>query len=134
MFDHISTYATDYEATRKFYSSSLAILGYAIQMEFVATWNAEFPTQRMCAFGPEGNPAFWIIEVKEKFTPRHVAFSAEKRKDVDMFYEAAMNGSGVDNGKPGLRPTYHEHYYGAFVLDPDGNNVEAVCHKPESEN
>ncbi|MGI0119961.1 VOC family protein [Zooshikella sp. RANM57] len=131
MFDHLSTYATDYDATKKFYDNAMATLGYAIQMEFVAEWNSEFPTQRMCAFGPKGKPAFWIIEVKEKYTPRHIAFSAVKRKEVDLFYDAAIKGGGHDNGKPGLRPMYHEHYYGAFVIDPDGNNIEAVCHQPE---
>ncbi|WP_299942495.1 VOC family protein [uncultured Microbulbifer sp.] len=131
MFDHLSTYSTDYAATKEFYEGAMASLGYAMQMEFVAEWNAEFPMQRMCAFGPEGKPAFWIIEVKENYTPRHIAFSAANREAVNLFYQAAIESGGKDNGKPGLRPTYHEHYYGAFTIDPDGNNVEAVCHLPE---
>lgn len=131
MFDHLSTYATNYMATKKFYESAFAPLGYSLQTEFVAEWNPDFPTQRMCAFGVNGKPSFWIIETKEKYTPRHIAFSAASRRSVDLFYEHAMQNGGKDNGKPGLRPMYHEHYYGAFVFDPDGNNVEAVCHKPE---
>lgn len=131
MFDHLSTYATDFEATKRFYDQAMAALGYGIQMEFVAEWNADFPTQRICAYGPKDQPALWVIEVKEKYTPRHLAFSATNRKLVDAFYQAAMNAGGRNNGKPGPRPLYHEYYYGAFVLDPDGNNIEAVCHKVE---
>ncbi|WP_434778235.1 VOC family protein [Neisseria sp. Ec49-e6-T10] len=131
MIDHLSTYATDYVATKHFYEKAFAALGYTIQAEFVAKWNEHFPTQRMCAFGKEGKMAFWIIEVKEAYTPRHTAFAAENRAQVDAFYQAAMHSGGQDNGGPGLRPHYHEHYYGAFVIDPDGNNVEAVCHTPQ---
>jgi predicted lactoylglutathione lyase len=131
MIDHISTYATNYPATKSFYEAVFAPLGYSLQMEFVAEWNLNFPTQRMCGLGVKGKPSFWIIEVKEKATPRHVAFSATSRSAVDLFYQQAMENGGKDNGEPGLRPTYHEHYYGAFAFDPDGNNVEAVCHGPE---
>ena len=131
MFDHLSTYATDFDATKKFYDGALAALGYSVQMEFVAGWNTDFPTQRMCAYGPNGQPNFWVIEVKSAYTPRHLAFAADNRKAVDAFYQAAIKADGSDNGKPGLRPLYHEHYYGAFVLDPDGNNIEAVCHLAE---
>ena len=131
MFDHLSTYATDYELTKQFYDRVMTALGYSVQAEFVAEWNQDFSDQRMCAYGPKGKPAFWIIEVKESYTPRHVAFTSPDRPTVDAFYEAAMDNGGVDNGKPGLRPMYHEHYYGAFVFDPDGNNIEAVCHLPE---
>ncbi len=131
MIDHLSTYAKDYVATKAFYESVFKPLDYSIQMEFVAEWNQEFPTQRMCAFGPEGKPIFWIIESKDTYTPRHTAFSADSRKLVNRFYEAGIQNGGTDNGVPGLRPMYHEHYYGAFLIDPDGNNVEAVCHAPE---
>ncbi|MBC3875542.1 VOC family protein [Undibacterium flavidum] len=131
MIDHLSTYATDYVATKDFYLSAFAPLGFTLQMEFVAEWNADFPTQRMCAFGVEGKPTFWIIESKEKATPRHVAFTATSRTAVDAFYQEAMTHGGEDNGKPGLRPHYHANYYGAFVFDPDRNNVEAVCHTAE---
>lgn len=131
MIDHLSTYARDFLKTRDFYAAAFEPLGYSVQMEFIATWNRYFPTQRMCAFGPEGKPVFWVIEVKETFTPRHVAFSAKDRAGVDDFYSAAMSQGAECNGEPGLRPQYHEHYYGAFVIDPDGNNIEAVCHTPE---
>ena len=85
----------------------------------------------MCAFGPEGKPIFWIIETKDSYTPRHTAFSTDSRELVDKFHEAGVQNGGTDNGAPGLRPMYHEHYYGAFLIDPDGNNIEAVCHAPE---
>lgn len=130
MIDHLSTYATDYEATRAFYEAALGALGYAVQMEFTAEWNEDFPTQRMCALGPTGRPVFWIIETREAASARHVAFSAPSRADVDKYHRRAVDAGGIDNGAPGLRPQYHEHYYGAFVLDPDGNNTEAVCHDP----
>ncbi len=131
MIDHLSSYATDYIVTKSFYTAAFAPLGYSLQTEFVAEWNQDFPTQRMCAFGVDGKPIFWIIEAKEKFTPRHIAFTAPSRKSVNLFYEQAIKNGGNDNGEPGLRPMYHEHYYGAFVIDPDGNNIEAVCHGPE---
>lgn len=130
MIDHLSTYATDYPVTKSFFEAVFAPLGYGMQTEFVAEWNVDFPTQRMCAFGVDGKPIFWIIEVKEAATPRHVAFVASNREAVDAFYHTALAQGGVDNGAPGVRSHYHENYYGAFVLDPDGNNVEAVCHAP----
>ena len=106
-------------------------LGYSLQTEFVAVWNTEFPTQRACAFGVNDKPIFWIIESKVEYTPRHMAFSANKREHVDQFYKQSLAAGGTNNGEPGARPIYHEHYYGAFVYDPDGNNVEAVCHAPQ---
>lgn len=125
MIDHLSTYATDYEITRDFYRATFAPLGYSMQMEF-----AEPSGQRMCAFGPEGNPAFWIIEVAQAASPRHIAFCAESREQVAAFHRAGLENGAGDNGAPGLRPIYHEHYYGAFLIDPDGNNIEAVHHRP----
>ena len=131
MIDHISTYATDFAATRAFYAAALRPLGHALQMELVASEDREFPTRRICAFGPPGKPAFWIVEVKQAASPRHVAFVATDRGAVAAFHAAALSAGGRDHGAPGLRPEYHEHYYGAFALDPDGNNAEAVCHAPE---
>lgn len=128
MIDHISTYAVDYTVTRDFYAAVFAPLGYSLQTEFIAEGIEGFPAQRICAFGVEGNCSFWVIESPGKYTPRHVAFAAENRLSVDQFFDQAMKNGGEDNGKPGLRPAYHAHYYGAFVIDPDGNNVEAVCH------
>ena len=76
-------------------------------------------------------PSFWLNDGPTASEPQHVAFTARNRAEVDAFYQAAVTAGGRDNGKPGLRPQYHETYYGAFVLDPDGNNIEAVCHTPE---
>jgi catechol 2,3-dioxygenase-like lactoylglutathione lyase family enzyme len=132
MIDHLSTYATDYAATKAFYAAALGALGHGLQTERVAAEDPAFPTRRMCAFGPPRRPVFWIIEVREPASPRHVAFAAPDRATVDAFHAAALRAGGRDHGAPGLRPHYHPHYYGAFVLDPDGNNVEAVCHAPDS--
>ncbi len=130
MIDHMSTYATDYVATKGFYDRALEPLGYALQHEMVASWDPEFPERRMCAFGPDGRAVFWVIEVKQAATPRHVAFAAATRDAVAEFHAAALSAGGTDDGAPGPRPHYHEHYYGAFVRDPDDNGVEAVCHRP----
>ncbi len=128
MIDHVSTYAKNFDATQSFYRAALAPLGFTIQQEMVATWDADFPTRRACAFGPPGMSTFWVIETKQDVTPRHTAFEATTRASVTAFYDAALAAGGRDNGEPGLRPIYHEHYYAAFVFDPDGNDVEAVCH------
>jgi len=130
MIDHLSTYATDFVATCRFYDAALAPLGFGKNVEMVATWNAEWPTQRFAAYGPGGRPILWVIEVREPASPRHVAFVAKDRAAVDAFYAAARAAGAPDNGPPGPRAIYHPDYYGAFVLDPDGNNVEAVCHVP----
>lgn len=132
MIDHLSTYALDYARTKAFYAAAFNTLGYSLQTESVTEWDTEFPTRRICAFGEPGKTLFWIIETKVNYTPRHIAFSADTRKVVDHFYEQALQHGGKDNGKPGLRVIYHEHYYGAFCIDPDGNDIEAVCHKPET--
>ncbi len=134
MIDHLSSYATDFAATRRFYQAALAPLGYGVQAEMVTDWDPEFPERRCCAFGPDGRTVFWVIEIREgreRVEARHVAFSAPDRASVAAFHKAALTAGGRDHGAPGLRPAYHEHYFGAFALDPDGNNVEAVCHAPE---
>ena len=122
MIDHLSTYATDYAATRGFYEEVLRELGYTLQ--------ADYPQFNSCAFGPEGRPVFWVIAVENAASPRHVAFTANSRQEVDAFYARGLEAGAGDNGAPGLRPQYHPHYYGAFLIDPDGNNVEAVYHWP----
>jgi catechol 2,3-dioxygenase-like lactoylglutathione lyase family enzyme len=129
VIDHASTYTTHYDAAKRFYEASFAPLGATLQLEMTASWDPDFPTRRMCAFGPQ-RPIFWLIEVREAATPRHTAFSATTRAQVDAFHRAALVTGGRDNGAPGVRAIYHPTYYGAFVLDPDGNNVEAVCHAP----
>ncbi len=131
MIDHLSTYATDYPVTRAFYLSVFDSLGVSLQIEFVTDWDRDFPTRRCCAFGRDNQTTFWIIEEKETASPRHIAFSASSRKMVDSFYEKSLGAGGKCNGAPGLRPHYHENYYGAFILDPDGNDIEAVCHRNE---
>lgn len=123
MIDHIGIGVSSYDESKRFYLATLAPLGYGVVMEF----------ERVCGFGAGGKPDFWIHEEPGVRGPLHVAFSSEDRAAVDRFYEAAIAAGGKDNGAPGLRPQYHPSYYGAFVLDPDGNNVEAVCHRPEAE-
>jgi catechol 2,3-dioxygenase-like lactoylglutathione lyase family enzyme len=128
MIDHLSFYATDYAASKAFYEAVLSPLGHVLVREMTATWDPEFPGRRMCAFGPPGRSCLWLIEVKTPASPRHVALSTKGRKEVDAFHQAALKAGAKDNGAPGERALYHPNYYGAFVLDPDGNNVEAVFH------
>ncbi len=130
MIDHLSTYATDFDRTRDFYTAVFAPLGYRQLMEFTKAEDEDLPGRRICAFGPDGNPAFWVIEVSMPYTPRHTAFCADSRAAVEAFHQAGLEAGGSDHGGPGVRPEYHPHYYGAFLIDPDGNNVEAVCHAP----
>ena len=118
MIDHIGVAVSDVGKSKTFYSAALAPLGYALLMDF----------GEAAGFGVAPKPDFWIGQGKSNESPSHVAFRAATRKEVDAFYRAAIDAGGRDNGAPGLRPHYHEHYYGAFVLDPDGHNIEAVCH------
>ena len=130
MIDHLSSYSTQYEISRDFYLGVFAPLGYQLVAEFTtsADQDSDFPGRRICAFGPRDNAGFWIIETKQPATPRHIAFSAQDREAVRNFYTAALSLGAKSNGEPGLRPHYHANYYGAFVFDPDGNDIEAVCH------
>jgi catechol 2,3-dioxygenase-like lactoylglutathione lyase family enzyme len=123
MLDHVGVPVSDFEHSKRFSGEALFPLGYELIME---------PTASAAGFGLRGKPDFWIDQgqMGQAF---HIAFAAEDRATVDAFYEAAIAAGGRDNGGPGLRPHYHASYYGAFVLDPDGNNIEAVCHKPEEE-
>ncbi len=131
MIDHLSTYTVVFEKAQAFYDAALAPLGYERTAGLTATWDAEFPNRRMSAYGPKGKRVLWLIEVREKASPRHVAFAAPSHQAVQAFFEAALAAGGVDNGHPGFREQYHPTYFGAFVLDPDGNNVEAVTHVKE---
>jgi catechol 2,3-dioxygenase-like lactoylglutathione lyase family enzyme len=120
MIDHVTANVSDLDRSKDFYSKALAPLGYSMQMEF----------PEAAGFGTgQGIPDFWI-GTREERGATHVAFTAEDRSTVDAFYEAAMGAGAKDNGAPGLRH-YHENYYGAFVHDADGNNIEAVCHHAE---
>ena len=130
MIDHYSTYTTDFPATKDFYEATLGALGYGVQFEMAMDEDPDLPGRRACSFGPEGRSVFWVVETLEAASPRHVAFTAADRVAVSAFHEAGLAAGGSDHGAPGLRPIYHEHYYGSFLLDPDGNNVEAVCHAP----
>ncbi|NKB77895.1 MAG: VOC family protein [Gammaproteobacteria bacterium] len=132
MIDHLSTYATHYEITKSFYEQAFQPLGYSLTTEFTTTEedDEEFPGRRICSFGKEGTTTFWVIETKQRATPRHVAFTAHSEQAVDAFYQTALKAGARDNGTPGLRPHYHPGYYGAFVFDPDGNDIEAVFHGP----
>ncbi len=132
MIDHLSTYATDFESTKAFYVAVLGELGYSLQADMAFDEDRELPGRRACAFGPEGRTVFWVVEVRESSSPRHVAFAAVDRESVAAFHEAGLSAGGEDFGAPGPRPIYHENYFGAFLTDPDGNNVEAVCHSPQS--
>ncbi len=120
MIDHMGVNVSNFEESKQFYLAALNPLGYELIKEF----------DGMAGFGVGGEDDFWI-GVGEINTPRiHVAFRAESRERVNAFYDAAIKAGGKDNGAPGLRH-YHPNYYGAFVLDPDGHNIEAVCHNPE---
>jgi len=119
MIDHMGIEVTDLDKSIAFYTKALAPLGY----ELIMKW------EQFAGFGVKGKPDFWIGKGGPK-NVIHVAFRADGRAKVREFYEAAMAAGGKDNGAPGVRPHYHEHYYGAFVKDPDGHNIEAVCHEP----
>lgn len=126
MIDHIGFSVSDYQRAKAFYSSALAPLGYSLVME-VTQQTGHDPA---AGFGASGKPDFWIGGEGGLNKPVHVAILAEDRSAVNAFYEAAIAAGGRDNGAPGLRAHYHPDYYGAFVLDPDGHNIEAVCHSP----
>jgi catechol 2,3-dioxygenase-like lactoylglutathione lyase family enzyme len=127
VLDHIGFAVGDMERSRAFYERALAPLGLGLVMEVTP----EMTGSKEChaGFGAD-RPFFWIGSYKKPSPGMHVAFAAKSRAAVDAFHAAAVAAGGLDNGAPGLRPHYHENYYGAFVLDPDGNNIEAVCHSP----
>ena len=129
MIDHIGFPVSDYERAKAFYLKALAPLGYSLVMEVK---QQDQPDDTPAAgFGTSGKPDFWIGGEGGLNKPLHVAILANDRATVDAFYQAAMAAGGRDNGRPGIRAHYHPNYYGAFVLDPDGHNIEAVCHAPE---
>jgi catechol 2,3-dioxygenase-like lactoylglutathione lyase family enzyme len=122
MLDHIGLAVKDFERSRAFYERALAPLGLSMFME---------PAPGIAGFGEsDGKPYFWIGTRDAPQTGVHVAFAASSRELVDAFHAAALEAGATDNGAPGVREIYHPTYYGAYVLDPDGNNVEAVCHHP----
>jgi len=126
MIDHIGFPVSDYERSKDFYAKALAPLGYVLIMEVRQAENEH----RAAGFGRNGKPDFWIGGEGGLDGILHVAFAVDDRAMVDAFYHAAITAGGADNGPPGLRAHYHPTYYGAFVRDPDGHNIEAVCHAP----
>ena len=130
MIDHTGITVSDFSTSKQFYSQALGPIGYQLLMEFPA---AVTGTTDVAGFGEAGKPDFWLSQAtpdKPAHSPSiHVAFAATSRAQVDAFYQAAIAAGGRDNGAPGLREHYHPNYYGAFVLDPDGHNIEVVCHQ-----
>ena len=129
MIDHITVRVRDLAATRAFYASALAPLGYRVAYE------AQHDGVSVLGFGAEVPGAgfkidTWFVDTTPVSGPTHLCWRAASRAEVDAFHAAALAAGGQDHGAPGLRPHYHPDYYGAFVLDPDGNNIEAVCHAP----
>ena len=128
MLDHIGLSVADFERAKAFYQAALKPLGLGAIMEVTAE---ETGGDAHAGFGENDKAFFWIGTGAKPRGGTHVAFTAKTRAEVEAFYCAALAAGGRDNGAPGLRPDYHPNYYGAFVFDPDGNNIEAVCHRPE---
>ncbi|PSC06805.1 glyoxalase/bleomycin resistance/extradiol dioxygenase family protein [Alsobacter soli] len=126
MIDHIGFPVSDYQRSLAFYTKVLRVLGYGLVMEVDAETSGG---GAHAGFGRDGRPQFWITEGEPIVGRLHVAFAAADPEAVDDFYAAAMAAGATDNGPPGLRPHYHPNYYGAFVFDLDGHNIEAVCHE-----
>lgn len=127
MIDHIGINVSDISKSKEFYKQALGALKYELLMELGPEMTK---STAVAGFGENKKPDFWISESKN-IAHSHVCFRARNRNKVDEFYRAAITAGGKDNGRPGIREMYHPDYYGAFVLDPDGHNIEAVCHDPE---
>ena len=129
MIDHVGFAVADAKRSRRFYEQALSPLGITLIMSVPAEKTEAGGTAH--GFGSDGKPFFWVGDNERVGEGTHVAFEAATRALVDAFYAAALAAGGSDNGAPGLRPHYHPNYYGAFIHDPDGINVEAVCHRAE---
>jgi catechol 2,3-dioxygenase-like lactoylglutathione lyase family enzyme len=127
MIDHTGVTVSDLALSKEFYRRALQPIGYCVLAEFPAevTGGAD-----VAGFGVPPKADFWIASGRPNVPPVHIAFRVANRELVKAFHRAALAAGGRDNGAPGERPHYHEHYFGAFVLDPDGHNIEAVCHDP----
>lgn len=126
--DHISLNVEDIARAKTFYAKALAPLGFSLMMEFPASVTGSVD---VAGFGYQEKPFFWLSASGRQTPHTHIAFGADSRAMVDAFHAAAIAAGGTDNGPPGVRAMYHPSYYGAFVLDPEGQNIEAVCHAPE---
>ncbi len=124
ILDHVGIKVSDFGRSKAFYEGALGTLGIELLSDFT------YGQDRIAGFGKE-HATFWISSGRPLRGETHVAFTATSRAEVEAFYNVALTLGGRDNGAPGLRPHYHKNYYGAFVFDPDGNNIEAVCHAPE---
>ncbi len=125
MIDHIGLAVSNFDVSKAFYTKAFAPLGYQLIMEVTAEMTGKYPA---AGFGVPPKPDFWISGGGSNIQPVHVALRVDDRPAVDAFYKAAIAAGARDNGAPGIRAKYHPSYYGAFVLDPDGHNIEAVCH------
>jgi catechol 2,3-dioxygenase-like lactoylglutathione lyase family enzyme len=123
MFDHVKFGVSDYEASKSFFLKALEPLGVAVVSEGPRTYGVELSAR--------GEASLCLYQTEEKPAQLHLAFVAENRQQVEAFHRAALVAGGKDNGASGLRPHYHANYYAAFVIGPDGHNIEVVCHKPE---
>jgi catechol 2,3-dioxygenase-like lactoylglutathione lyase family enzyme len=123
MFDHVKFGVSDYAASKAFFARALEPLGVAVISEGDPAYGVELSQ-------PEGKVSLCLFQTEEKPAHLHLAFMAENRRQVEAFHRAALEAGGKDNGAPGLRPNYHANYYAAFVIGPDGHNVEVVCHEP----
>ena len=128
MIDHVGFPVSDFARAKAFYTQALAPLGYTLVMDVPAEQTES--RAPAAGFGANGKPDFWIGGEGGLDKPLHVALLAKNRATVDAFYKAAIAAGGRDNSAPGIRAHYHPNYYGAFVLDPDGHNIEAVCRTP----
>jgi catechol 2,3-dioxygenase-like lactoylglutathione lyase family enzyme len=122
MLDHLGFGVSNVATSKRFFAAALTPLGVSIVME----------GEHGVGLGKNGKPSLWLAPAEGPIGRMHIAFTAERRADVDAFYKAALSAGGKDNGAPGLRPNYHPNYYGAFVIGPDGHNIEAVCHSAEA--
>lgn len=129
MIDHMGIAVSDIERSRKFYEAALGALGMTVNMEVGPDQTESGGTA--LGFGARDEKIFWIADQERPGEGTHVAFRVERREQVDAFHAAGMKAGGRDNGAPGLRPHYGPNYYAAFVLDPDGANIEAVCYAEE---
>ena len=126
MIDHTGIIVSDFEKSKKFYTEALNPIGYRLLLEFPSSVTG---STNVAGFGEPPKTDFWVAQGTPNDPRIHVTFRVGKRSLIDAFHQAALAAGGRDNGAPGPRPQYHPNYYGAFVLDPDGHNIEVVCHE-----